>query len=37
VCERIEFLPYDAPGHAALVDYARGVLDALGVRTLSTG
>jgi biotin carboxylase len=32
VYQGIEFLPYDAPGHAELVDYVGRALDALGVR-----
>ncbi|MFE2109847.1 ATP-grasp domain-containing protein [Kitasatospora sp. NPDC059463] len=32
VYESMEFVPFDAPGHAELVRYTRQVLDALGVR-----
>lgn len=32
VYQGIEFLPYNGPGHAELVGYVGGVLDALGVR-----
>ncbi|KAA2250938.1 ATP-grasp domain-containing protein [Solihabitans fulvus] len=32
VYESMEFLPFDGPGHAELVEYVRRVLDAVGVR-----
>ncbi|WP_225074912.1 ATP-grasp domain-containing protein [Streptomyces sp. CoT10] len=32
VYESLEYLPYDEPGHAKLIDYTQRALDALGVR-----